>query len=310
MIILATVIIISLTSNNIIDKANTAVTETNLKTIEEAANIALGEILLEKSTTGDTTEPTLKDITDKMKEKGIDLTGVTITYNEETGKITVSGGSNGGVNTDWVIAIVPEETDNGGDLYALVYIGNSTSVTVPCNITMVVNIVDPEELTLTGETLTLNIGTDYSNINGFESMISFSDESNITNITVPEGSNYLSQRGAFDGFSNLQQISLPEDLTEIGKEAFYNCSSLTSITIPGSVTTIGSSAFLGCSSLTSIIIPGSVTSIGVGAFSSSLTSIIVKNKTLTDIAGLGWPDGWNGSCVNGSESGSDVVYTP
>ena len=48
---------------------------------------------------------------------------------------------------------------------------------------------------------------------------------------------------------NVTTISIPDYITNIGNNAFYDCSSLTSITIPNSVTSIGTSAFSKCSSL-------------------------------------------------------------
>ncbi len=59
----------------------------------------------------------------------------------------------------------------------------------------------------------------------------------------------------------IKSIILPNVLTSIGSEAFYDCTNLTSVTIPNSVTSIGQLAFSGCTSLTSVTIPNSVTSI-------------------------------------------------
>ena len=85
---------------------------------------------------------------------------------------------------------------------------------------------------------------------------------------------------AFWNCSNLTSITIPYSVTSIGWAAFGECYSLTSIEIPNSVTEIGSSAFFNCTGLTSIEIPESVTSIGSSVFHgcSSLTSIEIPNS--------------------------------
>ena len=84
---------------------------------------------------------------------------------------------------------------------------------------------------------------------------------------------------AFHNFLELKKINIPNSVTRIGQDAFYYCINLTSITIPNSVTSIGYGAFDDCSSLTSITIPESVTSIDGYAFDgcSSLTSITIPD---------------------------------
>ena len=69
-----------------------------------------------------------------------------------------------------------------------------------------------------------------------------------------------------DGELVTGSITIPDSVTSIGDNAFYNCTSLTSIEIPDSVTSIGECAFCNCESLTSIEIPDSVTSINDYAF--------------------------------------------
>ena len=66
--------------------------------------------------------------------------------------------------------------------------------------------------------------------------------------------------------TSVTSVVIPNSVTSVGNNAFYNFSSLTSITIGTSVTSIGGSAFTGCTGLTSMNIPNSVTSIGDGAF--------------------------------------------
>jgi hypothetical protein len=55
--------------------------------------------------------------------------------------------------------------------------------------------------------------------------------------------------------SSVTSITIPNSVTSIGGDAFYNCTALTSITIPNSVTSIGDYAFSGCTSLTNITAP-------------------------------------------------------
>ena len=82
---------------------------------------------------------------------------------------------------------------------------------------------------------------------------------------------------AFCGCTSLTGVTIPKGATEIGSWAFSNCTSLTSVTIPESVTRIGWGAFSDCTSLTSVTIPESVTEIDREAFSgcSKLTSVTI-----------------------------------
>ena len=83
--------------------------------------------------------------------------------------------------------------------------------------------------------------------------------------------------------SELTDITIPLDITEIKSYAFYNCDSLTNVTIGNSVTSIGGYAFDDCTSLTSVTIGNSVTSIGSYTFynCTSLTAIALPDATKT-----------------------------
>ena len=109
-------------------------------------------------------------------------------------------------------------------------------------------------------------------------------------------------------YSKLTSITIPENITSIGRCAFSGCDGLTSITIPDSVTSIGSAAFENCSGLTSIVIPDSVTSIDHWTFQycTGLTSATIGNgvksisryafwdcASLKDIYFNGTKDQWN-----------------
>jgi hypothetical protein len=54
------------------------------------------------------------------------------------------------------------------------------------------------------------------------------------------------------GFKKVTSITIPNSVTLIEFNAFYNCTGLTSITIPESVTTIDASIISGCTSITTI----------------------------------------------------------
>ena len=120
------------------------------------------------------------------------------------------------------------------------------------------------------------IRSDYA-FRGTESYRSFI--AGIEEVEIPDTVTELGY-ASFHNFKNLVSIDLPDSITKIGENSFRSCSSLASITISNSVTSIGPFAFLECSSLTNITIPNSVTSIGRFAFDgcSSLTSITIPNS--------------------------------
>ena len=86
--------------------------------------------------------------------------------------------------------------------------------------------------------------------------------------------------GALKGFSRVEEITLPKDITSIGDNAFSYCGALETITLPNSIVTIGNSAFYSCDSLKSIFIPEGVISIGSHAFNGcrSLESIVLPSS--------------------------------
>lgn len=105
-------------------------------------------------------------------------------------------------------------------------------------------------------------------------------EGDASEVVIADTYNGLPVKGICEEAFALKEIVsvvIPEGITSIGREAFWDCYLLTDVTIPDSVTSIGEDAFYGCDCLTSIRIPKSVTLIGTGAFSAceNLTSIKV-----------------------------------
>ena len=66
--------------------------------------------------------------------------------------------------------------------------------------------------------------------------------------------------------AGLTSYAIPNGVTTINNEVFYDCDSLTSVTIPDTVTTIGNEAFYSCDNLTSVTIGKGIESIGEKAF--------------------------------------------
>ena len=110
-------------------------------------------------------------------------------------------------------------------------------------------------------------------------MNAFQKYSSLTSVIIPEGVTNI-EFAAFWGCSGLTSVIISEGVTNIGDCAFLGCSGLTSVTIPESVTSIKGRAFSGCSGLTSITIPAGVTRIEETAFEgcSGLTSIVVDKE--------------------------------
>ena len=104
---------------------------------------------------------------------------------------------------------------------------------------------------------------------------------NNTYIDIGDGEERYSYYSPFQD-TNLTSITIPNSVTSIGYNTFYNCYRLTSVTIPNSVTSIGYSAFQSCGGLTSVTVPNSVTSIGNRAFANcnGLTSIVVDSGNI------------------------------
>ena len=87
--------------------------------------------------------------------------------------------------------------------------------------------------------------------------------------------------GAFIGIYTLNSVTIPENVTYIGKYAFENCENLAYVTIMGNgLQTVKEEAFLECHSLYSIELPDSVESVGRQAFyrCTKLASIVFPAK--------------------------------
>ncbi|MCI2048158.1 MAG: S-layer homology domain-containing protein [Lachnospiraceae bacterium] len=72
--------------------------------------------------------------------------------------------------------------------------------------------------------------------------------------------------------TEIETITLPDEITSIGRYAFEGCSSIASVSLEEGVRSIGDHAFEGCERLSKIRIPASVSEIGSNAFAESGSS--------------------------------------
>ena len=109
-------------------------------------------------------------------------------------------------------------------------------------------------------------------------------DKSITKCIIPNSVTYIGIDAFYNCYS-LEEITIPNSVTYIDKSAFAFCESLKEITIPDSVISIGDDAFYYCYSLEEIIIPDSVTSVGNYAFwlCKSLKEVIFKGKNSDEV---------------------------
>lgn len=140
---------------------------------------------------------------------------------------------------------------------------------------------------------------------------SFSGCSNIEELDLSNSKLTSIPEGAFAYCKNLKTIKLPNTITSIGDEAFYNCQSLTNIEgldkcnlksigsaafsnckalenldfSKSTFTNVPSKAFNGCSALAKITLPNTLTTIGGYAFYAcySIPQLDLSNTALTTL---------------------------
>ncbi len=101
---------------------------------------------------------------------------------------------------------------------------------------------------------------------------------NLENVAIPNG---ITQIGEY-AFTNtyIKTLTLPSSLTKIEAYAFANCFNLRTVSFPNNITTIGSLAFTSCANMSSLYIPEKLVNISDNTFKgcTGLESITVASK--------------------------------
>lgn len=104
-------------------------------------------------------------------------------------------------------------------------------------------------------------------------------EDYLISVIIPDGVTSIGNQAFFER-TKLISVSIPDSVTSIGTGAFQRCFFLSCVKIPKGVTSILKFTFSECSSLKSLVIPDGVTLIGSRAFESctNLTSLTIPDS--------------------------------
>jgi BspA type Leucine rich repeat region (6 copies) len=166
--------------------------------------------------------------------------------------------------------------------WAFQYCGGLTTITIPDSVTNIGISAFSYCFNLT-EITVAPLNHIYSSADGV-----LFDEDQTTLIQFPpgRGGSYVIPNNvrnigedAFYGCRNLFSVSIPGNVTNIGDYAFYQCTSLMNIALPN-LTTIAPGTFDYCTALRSVIIPDSVTNLGQFAFCAcdGLTNVTIGSN--------------------------------
>ena len=113
-------------------------------------------------------------------------------------------------------------------------------------------------------------------------LIKYTKDPKVTEITIPKEVTEIG-KSAFWVCKELKKINLQRGIRVIGSCAFYGCIGLQEIELPEGIIEIGSQAFDGCSSLKSINIPEGVESIEHSAFHQciGLNDVVIPESVVT-----------------------------
>ena len=207
---------------------------------------------------------------------------VTATLNGETLTITGTGEMRNydyeSIEWDYdsymnkIKTIVIEEGVTSIGNYAFYYLQALTSISIPNSVTRIGYSALRENCNLTEITIPEGVKSIESDLPERVKTVNFNAiecnsawfPGDVTTVNIGDKVTIIPY-GAFAYCNKLTSINMPASVTRIEKKAFEGCS-FTEITIPQNVTYIGDEAFYRCGNLTEITIPENVTSIGLNAF--------------------------------------------
>ena len=109
---------------------------------------------------------------------------------------------------------------------------------------------------------------------------SFANCTRLTSVEFPNSSTFFHIRAnAFDGCSNLVNVTMHEGLASIGEQAFASCIEIKNVEVPKSLVSMGMGTFWGCYNITNMVLPFVGVSRGSGVSGSPFGLIFSKKNT-------------------------------
>lgn len=237
--------------------------------------------------------------TEGIAEQKAKLTGITITDNGEYSRedgysaITVSVSTGQTINNqDKTVSISGLSYENG--YYTGQTMVNADSGYTGLGTVTINTSIDASDAITEGEnnqkallsTTSFTENSAYTSENGWSSVTvnvsAATDRDLIANLQgdyylIPSGTTHLRDY-AFYQCTGLTSIAIPDSVTAIGRDAFFN-TSLTGVTIPSGVTIINEETFGNCRELTYVNLPSGITDIERAAFGfcSALTEFTIPS---------------------------------
>ncbi|MDR1674635.1 MAG: leucine-rich repeat protein [Oscillospiraceae bacterium] len=172
---------------------------------------------------------------------------------------------------------------------AFTYCESLTDITIPYRVTNIGNEAFFGCMALTG--INVDSGnTAYSSIDGvlfnknITKLVRYPIGNARTEYMIPESVTVIGYEAFYDCI-NLTEIKISGGVTVLENFAFSYCG-ITEIKLPDGVTSIGDSTFSGCEGLSEVLIPNSVRTIGKRAFMACSLQAVTIPKSVTSIGQL------------------------
>ena len=244
--------------------------------------------------------------------EGVSVTYKVLTEGGTTGTYTVQigEGSAAAIATSTTALTIPATVTNGGVTYTVTSIANAAFN--GCTSLSVLTIEDSNETLemgygqaassssdtgkglfkdcpLTTVYVGRNLSYSFNTDNNQYGRSPFAFINTITNVTIGDAVTFIYAQLFRE--TGITSIVIPNQVTSLGKSAFYSCTALENITFPTSLQTIGIWTFGNCTSLTTLTLPNSVTSLDQCAFRGcSNLETITLSSSLTTIGGWAFQD--------------------